>query len=163
MTMFIFVFCCTPPGAVMPRFRPRGLLSASLLHFIFLADRRARTIEWIEKVSNNYWVHGIMGRRFPDGGLLRYRKWVPQQLGDVNKQESGDSRPMGARHGDTAANHTDLLSGCGQTCVFAVQSWSNLWDIISEPPSHYSMLSSVAPWLINSPPTISQWSIFNLM
>ena len=26
--------------------------------------------------------HGIMGRRFPDGGLLRYRKWVPQQLGD---------------------------------------------------------------------------------
>ena len=24
-----------------------------------------------------------MGRRFPDGGLLRYRKWVPQQLGDV--------------------------------------------------------------------------------
>ena len=27
--------------------------------------------------------HGIMGRRFPDGGLLRYRKWVPQQLGDV--------------------------------------------------------------------------------
>ena len=28
-------------------------------------------------------IHGIMGRRFPDGGLLRYRKWVPQQLGDV--------------------------------------------------------------------------------
>ena len=27
--------------------------------------------------------HGIMGRRFPDGGLLRCRKWVPQQLGDV--------------------------------------------------------------------------------
>ena len=24
-----------------------------------------------------------MGRRFPDGGLLRYRKRVPQQLGDV--------------------------------------------------------------------------------
>ena len=24
-----------------------------------------------------------MGRRFADGGLLRYRKWVPQQLGDV--------------------------------------------------------------------------------
>ena len=23
-------------------------------------------------------MHGIMGRRFPDGGLLRYRKWVPQ-------------------------------------------------------------------------------------
>ena len=24
-----------------------------------------------------------MGRRFPDGGLLRYRKCVPHQLGDV--------------------------------------------------------------------------------
>ena len=47
-------------------------------------------------------------------------------MGDVNKQESGDSRPMGAWHGDTAANHTDLMSGCGRTCVFAVQMWSNL-------------------------------------
>ena len=28
-------------------------------------------------------IHRIMGRRFPDGGLLWYRKWVPQQLGDV--------------------------------------------------------------------------------
>ena len=33
--------------------------------------------------GNQQSVHGIMGRRFPDGGLLRYRKWVPQQLGDV--------------------------------------------------------------------------------
>ena len=29
------------------------------------------------------YTHGIMGRRFPDVGLLRYRKLVPQQLGDV--------------------------------------------------------------------------------
>ena len=29
------------------------------------------------------WNHGRMGRRFPDRGLLRYRKRVPQQLGDV--------------------------------------------------------------------------------
>ena len=71
-------------------------------------------------------MHGIMGRRFPDGGLLRYRKCVPQQLGDVNKQESGDSRPIGARHGDMAANHTDLRSTCGRPCVFAVWVWSNL-------------------------------------
>ena len=28
-------------------------------------------------------IHRIMGRRFPDGGLLWYRKGVPQQLGDV--------------------------------------------------------------------------------
>ena len=27
---------------------------------------------------------------------------------------------MGARHGDTAANHTDLQSGCGQTCVSVI-------------------------------------------
>ena len=46
---------------------------------------------------------------------------------------------MGARHGNTEANHTDLLSGCGWTCEFAVQALSNLWDLFSEPPSHYSM------------------------
>ena len=83
--------------------------------------------------------HGIMGTGIPDGGLLRYRKWVPQQLGDVNIQWSGDSRPMGARHGDTAANHTDLQSGCGRTCVFAVRVWSNLWELIWLRTSHYSM------------------------
>ena len=60
-------------------------------------------------------------------------------MGDVNKQGSGDSRPIGARHGNMAANHTELQSGCGRTCVFAVQVWSNLWDLISEPPSRYSM------------------------
>ena len=49
--------------------------------------------------------HGIMGRKLTDGGLLRYRKWVPQQLGDIIIQGSGDSRPMGARHSNTAANH----------------------------------------------------------
>ena len=27
---------------------------------------------------------------------------------------------MGAWHGDTAANHMDLLSGCGRTCVFVL-------------------------------------------
>ena len=86
--------------------------------------------------------HGIMGRRFPDGGLLRYRKWVPQQLGDVNKQGSGDSWPIGARHGDTAANHTDLQSRCGRTCVFAVRVWSNLWDLIWLRTSHYSMIKT---------------------
>ena len=31
----------------------------------------------------NRYNHEIMGRRLPDGGLLRYRKGVPQQLGDV--------------------------------------------------------------------------------
>ena len=94
--------------------------------------------------SNN---HGIMGRRFPDGGLLRYRKWVPQQLEDINKQESGDSWPMGVRHGNTAANHTDLLSVCGWTCVFAVQAWSNLWDLMAEPP--LPLFHDFCPFKIN--------------
>ena len=105
---------------------------------------------WIGKQGNFQLGCGIMGRRFPDEGLLRYRKWVPQQLGDVNKQESGDSRPIGARHGNTAANHTDLQSGCGRTCVFAVQVWSNLWDIIWLRTSHYAMLHLV-PYETNFP------------
>ena len=83
--------------------------------------------------------HGIMGRRFTDGGLLRCRKWVPQELGDVNKQGSRDSRPIGVWHGVTAANHTDLQSGCGRPCVFEVRVWSNLWDLIWLRTSHYSM------------------------
>ena len=81
-----------------------------------------------------------MGRRFPDRGLLRYRKWVPQQLGDMNKQGNGDSRPIGARQSHTAANHTDLQSGCGRPCVFEVRVWSNLWDLIWLRTSHYSMV-----------------------
>ena len=47
-------------------------------------------------------------------GLLSYRKWVPQQLGDVIKQGSGDSRPMRALHGDTAANHNSTHFFCGR-------------------------------------------------
>ena len=35
------------------------------------------------------------------------------EIGDVNKQGSGDSRPIGARHGNMAANLTDLQSGGG--------------------------------------------------
>ena len=66
---------------------------------------------WAGKYCWHWHRHGIMGRRFPDVGLLRYRKWVPQQLWDVNKQRSGDSRPIGARHSNTAANHMDYSSG----------------------------------------------------
>ena len=60
--------------------------------------------------------HGIMGWEVAE-----------IQLGDVIKQGSGDSRPMGAQHSDTTANHTDLQSGCGRPCVFAVRVWSNLF------------------------------------
>ena len=104
------------------------------------ASEKGRCSSGQVAVTGQWWCHGIMGRRFTDGGLVRYRKWVPQQLGDVNKQWSGDSRPMGARHGDTAANHTDLQSGCGRTCVFAVRVWSNLWELIWLRTSHYSMV-----------------------
>ena len=45
-------------------------------------------------------------------------------MGDVNKEESGDSRPMGARHGSQSHGFAvrvwltvcNLQSGCGQTC-----------------------------------------------
>ena len=53
-----------------------------------------------------------MGRRFPDGGLLRYRKWVPQQLGDV-----ADRQPT---NGSAAQQHGS------QSHRFAVRVWSNL-------------------------------------
>ena len=61
-------------------------------------------------------------------GVAEIQKMSPSKLGDENKQGSGDSRPIGAQHGNTATNHMDmdLLSGCGRTCVFAVQAWSNL-------------------------------------
>ena len=64
-----------------------------------------------------------MGRKLTDGGLLRYRKWVPQQLGDVIKQGSGDSRPMRVRHGNTAANHNStyfLVWSTGPLLIFLV-------------------------------------------
>ena len=72
-------------------------------------------------------AYGIMGRRFPDGGLLRYRKWVPQQLGDVIKQGSGGSRPMAVRHGDMAA-----WQPITRTCIiFAVRAWSAVVYLLS--------------------------------
>ena len=39
---------------------------------------------------------------------------------------TADQWECSTQHGNTAANHTDLLSVCGRTCVFAVQAWSNL-------------------------------------
>ena len=88
------------------------------------------------RAGNSPWNNG---KEVPRWVLLRYRKWVPQQLGDVNKQGSGDSRPIGARHSDTAANHMDLQSGCGHPWVFAVRVWLNLWDLIVLRTSLYSM------------------------
>ena len=58
--------------------------------------------------------HGIMGRRFPDGGLLRYRKWVPQQLGDVIVVTN--SPPIGLMRSQLT-NHQEGI-------VLAVRAWS---------------------------------------
>ena len=50
---------------------------------------------------------------------------------------------MGAWHGNTAANHTDLQSRCGQPCVFAVRVWSNL--CICSPSVDELVRSNLAP------------------
>ena len=70
-------------------------------------------------VDNRPWNNG---KEVPRWGVAEIQKMSPSTTGRCNKQESGDSQPMKARHGDIAANHTDLLSGCGQPCVFAVQA-----------------------------------------
>ena len=49
------------------------------------------------------------GKEVPRWGVAELQKMSPSTSCHVIKQGSGDSRPMGARHGGTAANHTDLL------------------------------------------------------
>ena len=58
--------------------------------------------------------HGIMGRRFPDGWLLRYRKWVPQQLGYVIVVTN--SPPIGLMRSQLTNHHVGI--------VLAVRAWS---------------------------------------
>ena len=58
--------------------------------------------------------HGIMGRRFPAGGLLRYRKWVPQQLGDVIVV--ANSPPIGLMRCKLTNHHLGI--------VLDVRAWS---------------------------------------
>ena len=44
----------------------------------------ATAFSWIMDYFLLMWTHGIMGKRFPDGGLLRYRnESLAQLLGDV--------------------------------------------------------------------------------
>ena len=59
-------------------------------------------------------LHGIMGRRFPDGGLLRYRKWVPQQLGYVIDVTT--SPPIGHMRSQLTNHQVGI--------VIDVQAWS---------------------------------------
>ena len=83
-----------------------------------------------------------MGRRLPDGALLSKWKWVVQVY--YNCMYVNARLPLAGRliKQTTAAADWSvyLLSGCSRPySVFAVQAWSNLWDLIWEPPSHYSM------------------------
>ena len=56
-----------------------------------------------------------MGRRFPDGGLLRYRKLVPQQLGDVIVVVT-NSPPIGHMISQLTNHQVEI--------VLDVQAWS---------------------------------------
>ena len=58
--------------------------------------------------------HGIMGTGIPAGGLLRYRKWVPQQLGDVIVV--ANSPPIGLMRCKLTNHHLGI--------VLDVQAWS---------------------------------------
>ena len=95
------------------------------------------SIEHLQTFKNprNYLTPWNNGKEVPRWGVaeiekLRYRKWVPQQLGDVNTQESGDSRPMQWEPGMATwqpitqiccpgvVELVYLLSRRGQTCEF---------------------------------------------
>ena len=58
--------------------QPSHHQTLAIVSIIYWRLSLASSIYWVDIATN-----GIMGRRFRDGGLLRYRKWVPQQLGDV--------------------------------------------------------------------------------
>ena len=64
-----------------------------------------------------------MGRRFPDGVLLRYRKLVPQQLGDVADMQLPcyQTREWGQlTNGSAARQHGSKSHGL---IIFDVQAW----------------------------------------
>ena len=79
------------------------------------------TVLRVKNTKNIFWIdHGIMGRRFPDGELLRYRKLVPQQLGDViivpkSHEISADQSPS-----RNCISRPGMVVGS----VFAVRAWS---------------------------------------
>ena len=45
------------------------------------------------------------GKEVPIWGVAEIQKMSPSTTGRCSRQGSGDSRQMGARHDDTAANH----------------------------------------------------------
>ena len=93
-----------------------------------------------------------MGRKLTNGELLRYRKWVPQQLGDVMTQGSGDSRPMGARYVNMAANHNSTHF----FCVFVVDQTLTVLIFFGRPDRKLFLTGvPILPW---SPPRTQRTS-----
>ena len=80
----------------------------------------AETLDWRRRLPGNhsqcniYLTHGIMGTGIPAEGLLRYRKWVPQQLGDVIVV--ANSPPIGLMRCKLTNHHLGI--------VLDVRAWS---------------------------------------
>ena len=86
--------------------------------------------------------HGIMGRRFPDGGLLRYRKWVPQQLGDVADMQllCYQTREWGQpTNGSATRRHSSQSHGL---IIFAVRVWSTSFPLFHGEKAKYNWQNS---------------------
>ena len=104
------------------------------------------SMEWIQGQSlRDNLFNPWNGKEVPRWWLLRYRKWVPQQLGDeaVIQLPCYQTREWGQpTNGSMARRHCDTWTyyiccpGVVNRSLFAVQAWSNLWDLIWEPPSH---------------------------
>ena len=78
-------------------------------------------------------IHGIMGRKLTDGGLLRYRKWVPNNwemlsnkgVGTADQWECGTATQQ-----PITWTYYICCPGVVGRSAFAVQACSNLWDLI---------------------------------
>ena len=88
---------------------------------------------------SSWYNHSVFSQLRPSNNGKQVPRWGVAEIQKMSPSTTG-SRPIGARHGDTSANHTDLQYGCGRPCVFAVRVWSNLWDLIWLWTSHYSMV-----------------------
>ena len=128
------------------------LLVNSTIEFRNTSSGLYLSMEWIQRQSlRDNLFNPWNGKEVPRWWLLRYRKWVPQQLGDeaVMQLPCYQTREWGQpTNGSMARRHCDTWTyyiccrGVVDRSVFAVQAWSNLWDLIWEPPSHYSMCQS---------------------
>ena len=138
--------------------------------------------KWVSK-EDLFWacLAWNNGKEVPRWGLLRYRKWVPQQLGDVADMQlpcyqirewgQPTNRSTARRHGSQSQGLIIFAVRVWSAIVysvFAFQEWSNLSDLIWEPPSHYSMMFGLivtVSFAVNAEPTsrpngLSKYPIF---